>query len=465
MKGISAAVFLGIFITCIRGGYANGQYIVKFKDGGGRRSAPLGSEVTIEEKISQTSNIYTASYPLVIRNQAREDILEEIQQNPEVEYAQLDHPLTLRSLIPNDPNFGQLWSFQNLSIVNSGTANTGLAWEHYGVGGKDPSGNDIVVVVVDGGFYMKHRDLIGNWFVNTGEIPNNSIDDDQNGYIDDYSGYSVAKGNGLYIPSGSHGTHVAGVIGAVGNNGVGVVGVNWNVKIIPIHLTTMFSLKTSDVIKAYSYALEMKTLWLRTNGQKGANIVATNSSFGINFADCKSGEYPIWDDMYEKMGAVGILSAVAAPNISINIDQVGDVPTGCTSEFIVSVTNMTKEGRKNNNAGYGKTTIDIAAPGTNIFSTVSYNRYRMMTGTSMAAPHITGAIAYLHSILGPGVQTALDYYMPSTTLNIKRALMDSVRPSASLSQTVSGGTLDLHKAATLLTGSYEKYYLDYFKEQ
>ena len=457
-------IFLGPLMVYANRGQAADRYIVKFREGVDLRSSLLRSDVTIEEKLSEDLSIYTVRYPLVLRHEAREYLLEEIRQNPAVEYAQLDHVVALRGFAPNDPDFERLWSFQDLSDVNAGTSNARLAWEHYGAGGKDPSGNDIVVAVIDYGFDMEHADLEGNWFVNDGEIPNNNLDDDQNGYVDDYRGYNGAYGAGPELPQGDHGTHVAGIIGAKGNNQLGVTGINWDVKIIPVNAKSWF-FKSSDVVRAYSYVLKIKSLWLDTSGRRGANVVATNSSFGINFADCDSRSYPLWNDMYNKMGEVGILSAVAVPNLFVDVDLVGDVPSGCSSPFTVSVTNTTKWGAKNEKSGYGRRTVDMAAPGTNILSTISENTYGTFTGTSMSAPHVAGGIAYLHSIIGPGIQMALKHDLSNTTLSIKKALLDSVRPHESLSKTVSGGTLDLYQAATLLRGSDEEFYVKYFDEK
>ncbi|MCY4644342.1 MAG: S8 family serine peptidase [Bacteriovoracales bacterium] len=329
------------------------------------------------------------------------------------------------------------------------------AWKRYGVGGKDVRGNDIVVAVIDNGFDLGHIDLSDNWFVNGFEIPGNGIDDDRNGYVDDYLGHSIGeKDPDSPSLSGGHGNHSAGIIGAVADNGIGVAGLNWKVKIIPIEVP-YWNLKTSHVIEAYSYVLAMKKRWLETYGKKGANIVATNFSLGFNFADCTDEDYRVWNDLYDEMGALGILSVVATMNVPKNVDEEGDVPSSCSSEFIVAVTNTMVSGGKNPDAGYGKTSIDLGAPGTDILSTVFNHDYKEKTGTSSAAPHVAGAIAYLHSVASEVTQRALFHDRAATTLNFKKILMESARPHASLRQTVSGGSLDVFAAAALLK-EYEK---------
>lgn len=372
-------------------------------------------------------------------------VLAELRKHPEVVYAQLDHKVTSRSTEPNDPDYYDQWSME----LDSG--NFGIdaltAWTRFGTGGKDSNNNDIVVAVVDGGVEISHPDLIENIWTNQAEIEGNGIDDDGNGYIDDVHGWNGYSDDG-YMQSSGHGTHVAGIVGAKGNNDNQVVGVNWDVKIMNVPGS---SGNTSVVLTAYNYILEQKKLWLATNGAKGANIVSTNSSFGIDFADCNSGSYPAWNDVYTEMGKVGILSAAATMNRSANVDQRGDVPTGCDSPYIIAVTNTMKNGKRGS-AAYGKESIDLAAPGTNILSTYTNGGVASLTGTSMSTPHVAGAIAFLNSIAS---QTLTDMYMNdpgAAALEMKRMIMETVTPRPALaSETVSGGILNLNSAAEAVT--------------
>jgi subtilisin family serine protease len=144
-------------------------------------------------------------------------------------------------------------------------------------GGLTVQGDTIVVAVIDCGADITHEDL--NFWKNYLEIPGNGIDDDTNGYVDDFDGWNAQSQTGV-ITSCSHGTHVSGIIGAIGNNTTGVVGVNWNVKIMPVQPS---STNEALVVAAYTYVYNMRRLYNQTNGAKGAFIVATNSSFGVNF--------------------------------------------------------------------------------------------------------------------------------------------------------------------------------------
>jgi len=377
--------------------------------------------------------------------------LSEIRTYTEVVYAQLDHLVSPR-LIPNDPEFNQMWDMNNTG-QGGGTNNADIdapeAWD-ITTGGLTALGDEIVVAVVDGGVQTSHTDLVANIWVNENEIPGNGIDDDNNGYVDDINGWDAYSDDGS-IPSDSHGTHVAGTVGAVGNNGNDVVGVNWDVKIMSVAGSTG---STSTISIAYGYVLDQKSLWLETNGEFGANVVATNSSFGVDYADCNSGSYPVWNDLYNSMGEVGILSAAATINSNQNVDSIGDVPTGCDSDYIISVTNTTNNDVKYNSAGYGATTIDLGAPGTNICSTVPTNSVSCSyTGTSMATPHVAGAVGLLHSVSNPSLaQQCIDD--PGTcALFLKQTLLDNTDPLASLNGvTVSGGRLNIFNAVSAISG-------------
>ena len=426
--------------------------IVKYKDSANLQSLGLGRSVSAQQELVADMNIN------LIQLTARTNVqmvLEQLRANPNVEYAQLDHVVTSRTAQaedfvfpgpvsvegPNDPSFDDQWSME-LTNTNFGIDAIN-AWLTYGTGGKDIENNDLVVAVVDGGVETTHRDLVDNIWVNTQEIPGNGVDDDLNGFVDDINGWNGYTGSGNLQSSG-HGTHVAGIIGAKGNNDIQVAGVNWDVKMMNIPGS---SGSTSVILRAYGYILQQKKLWLETNGAKGANVVATNSSFGVDRANCNNGSYPAWNDIYTEMGKVGILSAAATANASWDIDRVGDVPTGCSSPYIIAVTNNRSNGTRAR-AGYGKRSIDLAAPGTQILSTYTGNSTRRLTGTSMATPHVAGAVAFLASVASKPLN---DLYLedPSAAaLEVKDILLETVTKSRAFqNEMVSGGILNLNSAA------------------
>jgi subtilisin family serine protease len=373
----------------------------------------------------------------------------DLRRNPWVKHAQLDHRLTRRQTFPDDPQFPSQWNLHNTGQTGGAfdaDIDAPEAWD-LSSGGVTPLGDTIVVAVVDGGCLITHPDLALNIWTNWGEIPDNGIDDDENGYIDDVHGWNAYDSNGN-IPVDGHGTHVSGIVGARGNNGNQVTGVNWSVKIMPIGGSTS---QTSVVLEAYGYALDQRILYDSTNGEKGAFIVATNSSFGIDYADCNSGNYPLWNELYTALGEAGILSAAATMNNSSNVDVTGDVPTSCDSDYLVTVTNTTQFDIRNSGAAYGPTTIDLGAPGTAILSTYLSNGTSVLTGTSMASPHVAGAVGFLHSVMSHGFAAFYKNQPGEGALLLKQLLLAGVDSLASLEgMTVSGGRLNLYNTSLLV---------------
>jgi len=357
-----------------------------------------------------------------------------------VRWAQADH-FTQDRLVPNDAEFPQMWNLQQASDAD---VDAPEAWD-LATGGVDPLGRPIVVAVVDGGMEPSHTDLLDNKWVNAGEIPGNFLDDEGNGFVDDVNGWDAYANDGT-PPFNGHGTHVSGIIGARGDNVNQVVGLNWDVDLLTVAGS---SSQTSIVSIAYNYVLEQKSQWLETGGQRGANIVATNSSFGVNFGNCTTGDYPLWNDLYEAMGQVGVLSAAATMNTNANVDLQGDIPTSCPSPWLITVTNTTSADVRNPGAAYGATCIDLGAPGTAVRSTYLNNSTAALTGTSMASPHVAGAVALVHAAMSDSLARLVQVDPAAGALVIKELILSNVDPLADLQgMTVSGGRLNLHGAVT-----------------
>lgn len=358
------------------------------------------------------------------------DVVVALNARDGVRYAAPDHVVTSRATTPNDPSYGSQWCHTKMQSA--------LAWD-LGHGSQQ-----FVVSVIDGGCKIDHNDLASNIYENAAEAAGSpGVDDDGNGYVDDLHGWNAYSNNGS-IPNDSHGTHVNGIVGAVGNNGLGVAGVNWNVTLMPVAGS---SSQTSLVMKAYNYVIAQKQLWINSAGANGANVVSTNSSFGINYANCFSPGYSPWNDAFNTMGALGILSCGATMNINANVDATGDVPTGCSSDYMVAVTNTTSADVKNNGAAYGLTTIDLGAPGTSVYSTNSNGGYTNMTGTSMASPQVAGAIGFLHSVASTDFGALRDVDPGAAAIVLKDIMLENVDLLPSLQgKTVSGGRLNLFRS-------------------
>ncbi len=351
--------------------------------------------------------------------------------------------LTACSTTPNDPQFSQQWQYIN----NGGSGGTvdadidmDLAWD-VTTGGLTPDGDTIVVCVVDGGVNINHPDFGDNIWRNWAEIPNNNIDDDGNGYVDDVRGWSTYSNTDNITGNAGHGTCVAGIIGAQGNNGVGVAGVNWDVKIMVV---AGGSGTEANAIAGYAYPYKFRKLYNETGGQKGAFVVATNSSWGVDLG--QPSDSPLWCAFYDTLGKVGILSCGATANANYNIDTQGDLPTGCPSDWLISVTNCGRNGKKVTSAGYGLTTIDLGSFGENAW-TLSQSSYAAFGGTSGATPHVTGTIALMYSAPCPGFIALAKSDPAQAALNLKKYIMDGVKPEATLvGKCITGGRLNANQA-------------------
>ena len=420
--------------------YVEGDIIVMFRTSPDTRSfleeyTNIG--LSMKEVLIPDMNIYLFHYDNTRSGPV--DALLSVMRNRNVEIAQFNHRFSER-VVPNDTRFSEQWDKNNTG-QSGGTVDADIdapeAWE-ISKGGVTALGDTIVVAIVDGGQQVTHTDL--DTWRNWGETAGNGIDDDNNGYIDDINGWNASSNNGT-IPANQHGTHCAGIAGAKGNNSLGVAGVNWKVKTMPI---VYGSATETNVIKAYGYALKLRRLYNQTNGIKGAYIVSTNSSFGIDYGQPVN--YPLWCAFYDTLGSAGILSAGAGPNLNINIDTQGDIPTTCPSKYLIAVTNTTRTDTRNTGAGYGQINMDLGAPGSSILSTIPTNTYGTLTGTSMATPQVAGAIALLHSGAHSYYIQLMKTQPDSAAKLFKQYILSTVDTIPSMNGvTVSNGRLNINK--------------------
>ena len=368
------------------------------------------------------------------------DALNKIRTNSNVVNVQYNHTVSYRNT-PDDSLFYKQWSLNNTGQTggqNDADIDADLAWD-LTTGGISPSGDTIVICVVDNGIDTSHVDLMGNLWKNYGEIRGNGIDDDGNGYVDDYLGWNTYLNND-YISGGNHGTPVAGIIGAKGDNKIGISGINRNVKLMIL----LNGDEEADIIGAYLYALKMRKLYNESNGKKGAFVVATNSSFGIDNA--KAENHPIWCSIYDSLGVAGILNIGATTNNNTNVDEYGDMPSSCPGDYLLTVTNMDKYNQKVNGAGYGIKSIDIGAYGKETYSLKNYGNYGSFGGTSAATPHATGVAGLVYAY-GSKLDELSHSNPSNAALMAKDAIISSTVHNSTLENiTVSEGVLNAFNA-------------------
>ncbi|HQV50894.1 MAG: S8 family serine peptidase [Flavobacteriales bacterium] len=360
-------------------------------------------------------------------------MLRELRRHPLVQLAQNNHVVKDR-IVPNDTQYAQQWHHQN---IDSETA-----WD-ISTGGVTATGDTIVVCIIEDAD-LPHADLIGNAWFNHAEIPNNSIDDDGNGYVDDFRGWNTPGGNDD-VYGGGHGTQVAGMIGASGNNSIGVAGANWNVKMMVVDYG---GVQEAAVVAAYTYPWVMRRRYNQSNGAEGAFVVATNASWGVDGGD--PADAPLWCAIYDSLGAQGVLNCGATSNSNVNIDVIGDLPTACASDFMISVT-ATNASDNRTFSGYGLTTIDVGAPGEDVRTTSQGDGYGSTSGTSFASPLTAGVIGLLYSAPCSSLMSLVSGDPEAGALYIRQVLFDGTEQVGNLAgQTVTGGRISAGNSIQLI---------------
>ena len=353
---------------------------------------------------------------------AREAAIRELASDPAVAYAEPNWTYTHQAA-STDPFFtdSRLWgAYGDASTpANQYGSQAAEAWARGSTGSSS-----VYVGVIDEGIQSTHPDLDANVWKNPFD-PVNGQDDDGNGYADDVHGYDFANGDTSIYDGGTrgslddHGTHVSGTIAAEANNGAGLAGVTWGTQLISGKFLGRRGGSLADAVKAVDYFTDLKT-------RHGLNVVATNNSWG------GGGYSQALYDAIKRADTAGILFIAAAGNSGTDNDVTASYPSGYDLPNVIAVAAIDKTGGLASFSQYGARTVDIGAPGVDVWSTTALNGYSTYNGTSMATPHVTGAAA-LYAASHPG----------ATAAAVKAAVLGSAVPTASLTgKTSTGGRLD-----------------------
>lgn len=320
---------------------------------------------------SQSGSVVRAS---VAKGQDLAEKIAQLRATPGVVAADLNEVIRegeFAADVPNDLT-EELWGLQNRG-QNGGVAGADInvvpAWSQV----KGSRENGPLIAIIDTGAEYTHPDLAANIWTNPGEVPGDGIDNDGNGVVDDVHGYNAADDNGDPMDRRGHGTHVAGTIAAVGNNGTGVVGVNWEARVMPVKIFDDSGRATVEgIVRGIKYAHD-----------NGAQI--TNNSWGSR------GYNEVIDHAFGE--ADDMLHVVAAGNDGRNIDFGGAYPAALGHPHILTVGATNRKDERASFSNYGSYAVDVTAPGRDIHSTWPGESYKTISGTSMATPHVTGAAA------------------------------------------------------------------------
>jgi subtilisin family serine protease len=403
------------------------RILVGFDPGVGlnaQRAALKKADATANARLKPIRT-FVASVPASEKARA----LAELRKDPRVRFAEADAVYAVDTL-PNDPSFGQLWGLNNTGQsvkFSSGTADADIdapeAWS------TTTGSSSVVVAVIDSGVDWHHPDLAANIWTNPGEscpgCAADGVDNDGNGYVDDVHGWDFVNDDNDPFDDHGHGTHVAGTIGAVGSNGLGVAGVNWNVQIMPLKFIAANGEGTADdAVRAILYATRM-----------GA-VVSNNSWGGEEFSQAL-------EDAIVDADAHGSLFVAAAGNSARDTDARPDYPSGFDVPNVLTVGATDQNDVRAWFSNYGKRSVDLAAPGTNIYSTWPGGSYRFLDGTSMAAPYATGEAALAKAA-----------FPSASAVGLKTLLLRTVDPNASFAgRSSTEGRLNARSAVTCGSGA------------
>lgn len=444
MKKMSVAAVLGLAVLSstafakmsTEAAFVPGEILVKVKPG--HMGKFLAKKSLMGAEVKKEMNTLSGQFLLLKSNsKSTQSLMADLSSLSEVQYAEPNYiykaiatKQTLESILfgtakethssmaPTDPLYGKLWGLKNTGANepdrSGGTSTTP------GVAGADTDAEKgwaittgskkVTIAVIDTGIDYNHPDLKNQMWVNEKEVAGNGIDDDGNGYIDDIHGWNAHGKNGNPMDGNAHGTHCAGTIGAEHNNGIGVAGVMSDVTLMAVKfLSDEGSGSLADAVVAIDYATKMNV------------DIMSNSWGGGGFSQAL-------EDSIKAAKNKGILFIAAAGNDSSNNDSRPSYPATYQVDNVISVASHTAQDTISSFSNFGKRTVHVAAPGSNVLSSTPNNEYKVFSGTSMATPHVSGVVGLLLSENGR---------MP--VLEVRNRLMATTVPGPAYRKSTQGG--------------------------
>ena len=406
-----------------RPAYRDGELLVKFRSGASAARVHAASGGQRIGRFGRLEHVRLAAGRDV------EGMRRWYASQPDVEYAELNY-IVHKTAVPSDTNFNLQWGMRNTGqTVNGITGTSGADINAAAAWDRHTGDGSVVVAVVDTGIDYNHPDLAANIWTNPGEIAGNGIDDEGNGRVDDIRGWDFANNDAAPLDDDvdGHGSHVAGIIGAVGNNAAGVSGVNWNVQLMPLKVLDAAGFgDTADIIAAIDYAIA-----------KGASIINASYAFDCGVAPLQSER-----DALERARVAGVLVVLAAGNDGCDSDVEPTYPASHALNNLLAVGASDQFDQlaqfTGSSSNFGAQSVHLFAPGKNVYSTIriALGNYGYENGTSMAAPHVSGAAALLKS------------HRPALSMReVREILLKTAEAKAALSGlAVTGGRLNIGSA-------------------
>jgi large repetitive protein len=418
----------------VRRRYADDRIVVKLRTQFAADMDSVAEEIFRAPGLKTEALTQRLSGPHVVhldQSLSVEEAINRASADPRVEYAEPDYFVYATDTTPNDPLFAQMWGLSQAgcSICDPSQLTPNIdatkAWD------ITTGSDDIIAVILDTGVDLDHEDLAPNAWVNPGEIAGNGKDDDGNGFVDDIHGWNYYDDTNQTFKTASedfHGTHVAGSIGAVGNNGKGVTGVAWHVKLMSLKFLggTQGKGSTSNAVRGINYAIDMRN--------RGYNVRVINASWG------GSGGSQALHDAIAAANDAGILFVCAAGNEGNNVDTTPSYPSAFAGDLAgtLSVAAVDQSGNLASFSNFGHGAVSLAAPGVQIMSTYPGGGYANLSGTSMSTPYVSG-IAVLLWAQNPSL----------TPAQVKQRIIDTSEPLTSLASLVArSGRASAYDAVT-----------------